>query len=43
MIAMMILFVSAERLYSGGIVRARSWAARLCGHRTPPSGDRCET
>ena len=40
MIAMMILFVSAERLYSRGITRVVRWMARLRRHRIPPPGDR---
>jgi simple sugar transport system permease protein len=36
MIAMMILFVSAERLYSVGITRALDWAGRLFSRQAPP-------
>jgi ABC-type uncharacterized transport system permease subunit len=33
MIAMMILFVSAERLYSGGIAQVLGWATRICSRQ----------
>jgi ABC-type uncharacterized transport system permease subunit len=39
MIAMMILFVSAERLYSVGITRALDWASRLFDRQAPPTGE----
>lgn len=40
MIAMMILFVSAGRLYSESIARVQGWVALLRGHRVaPPSKD----
>lgn len=38
MIAMMILFVSAERLYSEGMAHALGWTAWLRGHRAVPPG-----
>ena len=39
MIAMMILFVSAERLYSVGITRALDRASRLFDRQAPPTGE----
>lgn len=39
MIALMVLFVSADRLYGESTARVLNWADRLSRHRAPPTGE----